>query len=998
MAENDIIDIDPLIASKLGNISQQSAINSQFPNTNVPDALLTSETLREDLINKELAKLNQAKPNYLSQEGFGNLMSKMEQRDVQGLSAPATTDTDTQAIINVMNSTGTSNTGIPISERFKISMGQFNDPEIQKRVVETNLRNYFKKQNLIGNDYDFGLRLGPFSQRLEFKDPRDNGRYNVIDPVGGDDLAGDLVDFSGDAAVIVPEILVGLGSTTVPGLGQTGSFNILSAALTAFYAERARLNFARDRGYLPEGITDDMILSQALSTAGWSAGGGLAASALFKLGRPILSKLGIVSPKLRFDADEDAFINSFNYFIKTGGRDTAKEIGVSPSSAQVARLGVDEPGISPFEKARRANLARQLAAEEKSVAVSPKESTSAAIVVPAIARESAASDKVTQEIFSDPTVTKELTQNIGETTKLQLGEGIQTGLKTKADSQIALVESTYNNTLKEVESTINDVLNLPPSITSAADVGTNAKNVIQSNYNDTLEVFEPNYKNIFDRWEKATGSKLESVLTGPGKITVKEAVDVAKSKLRTTNMRAFMSKEDETLLNKVLDTFVDPDDARKLRPVSLATLNKNLQDLRQLERRAFKQSLTGEDTPYPQTLIDLTDAIEAARKRILNRKGAPEGLGDELSKLDNNYQIFQTKFKNAQISALAKLRNAKSPEVAFNTLLSNDAKAGTAVKQIAQELKSSPLNADIVNDVGNLIKENYLSKVIKNGKLVNNVEDVHKNFMKNYSNAVESYLPPDQVARMNDIPSFIRGVQEAADKRAKALAQIKGELKSPAGDSYTPESVYLETWKKDEISNFNRILPILKSEPTLLRTYKAFVLKDLISDGRTKTSPNGIEIPDIPLMKEYVEQNKDKISKLFGGDYLSNLNVTLNAMEPALIDVTAKQVKTSNSIIESMLRGVVGVFTTTGRILTAVNKFRGRAREDFLVRGLLEPELLAQMAKASKLNPQSNEAIRIIGKIMLGHPDIGPSDSELNVAKPSAAKVILDDLSKNMSR
>ena len=236
MAENDIIDIDPLIASKLSSISQQSAVNAQFPNANIPDALLSSDTLREDLINKELTNLNQAKPNYLSQEGFGNLMSKMEQRDVQGVSAPATTDTNTQAIINVMEQTGTSNTGVPISERFKISMGQFNDPEIQKKVVETNLRNYYKKQNLIGNEYDFGLRLGPFSQRLEFKDPANNGRYNVIDPVGGDDLAGDLVDFSGDAAVIVPEILVGLASTAVPGVGQTGSFNILSAALTAFYA------------------------------------------------------------------------------------------------------------------------------------------------------------------------------------------------------------------------------------------------------------------------------------------------------------------------------------------------------------------------------------------------------------------------------------------------------------------------------------------------------------------------------------------------------------------------------------------------------------------------------------------------------------------------------------------------------------------------------------------------------------------------------------------
>jgi hypothetical protein len=106
--------------------------------------------------------------------------------------------------------------GIPASLRAKISVGGVTDPEVNKKNVLFNLKNYFKEQGLIDDSYDFGLRIGPQSKRLEFLDPRPEfkGKYNVLDPLGAADLfTGDLADLAGDIPTIIAEVTAGLGTT-----------------------------------------------------------------------------------------------------------------------------------------------------------------------------------------------------------------------------------------------------------------------------------------------------------------------------------------------------------------------------------------------------------------------------------------------------------------------------------------------------------------------------------------------------------------------------------------------------------------------------------------------------------------------------------------------------------------------------------------------------------------------------------------------------------------
>ena len=97
-------------------------------------------------------------------------------------------------------------------------------------------------------------------------------------------------------------------------------------------------------------ISDDDILKTALNTAKWSALGGTGGLLLYKFGRPFLSKLGLVPQGLRFDLDEDSFLKAYDSYTKTGAKKSAEEIGVVPSSAQVAKIASEDSSLSPLEK------------------------------------------------------------------------------------------------------------------------------------------------------------------------------------------------------------------------------------------------------------------------------------------------------------------------------------------------------------------------------------------------------------------------------------------------------------------------------------------------------------------------------------------------------------------------------------------------------------------------------------------------------------------------
>jgi len=157
--------------------------------------------------------------------------------------------------------------------------------------------------------------------------------------------------------------------------------------------------------------------------------------------------------------------------------------------------------------------------------------------------------------------------------------------------------------------------------------------------------------------------------------------------------------------------------------------------------------------------------------------------------------------------------------------------------------------------------------------------------------------------------------------------------------------------------------------------------------------PKGnVMIPNLELLVPYVQKNKNKLQQTFGDQYVTNLEKVLTALKPALTDVSPQQARQPTDLLTTFARSVVGVFTRPGRILTFINKFRGRAREDALVQGLIDPDKLAAMAKASKLSPGHSAAIQTLGRIYFGGDRSAPFDEDMNVPKPSSAEEILKEL------
>ncbi len=140
----------------------------------------------------------------------------------------------TPSFAEILKANNISNDGAPFSVRRHTGFYNFDNPKVYRSQLESKLKEYFKNEGLITDKFDFGLRTGPITQRLEFRDPRRGGQYTVVDPFGGmDALTGDLLDISGEAVTVAGEVVGGIaGLPTTPVTGPFGP--ALTAAAGAF--------------------------------------------------------------------------------------------------------------------------------------------------------------------------------------------------------------------------------------------------------------------------------------------------------------------------------------------------------------------------------------------------------------------------------------------------------------------------------------------------------------------------------------------------------------------------------------------------------------------------------------------------------------------------------------------------------------------------------------------------------------------------------------------
>jgi len=979
MAQDDVIDLDPLISSLLQQSSAQTASTRQIP-TAQPLVPMDQGSSFYDLY--PLIGAGQAATPY---DVLGP-----EDEFLYGQPRPKSRGELTQEA-------GILNEGIPTGLRFELSTTTLFNPELQKKNVEHNLRRYFEAENLITDDYDLGLRIGPVSQRLEFRDPRFDGKYNVVDPFGAKDILGDIADISMDTLLpIATEVTAGVGTAMIPGVGQVPGAPIAAAALAATATSFGRLKYAQNQGFLSEEITDEDIAMQALKEGGLSAAFGIGGQAAYKMLRPILRTMGLSSPKMAFDIDEQTFIRAYEKYMSSPKGKAASEAGVTPSSAQILEA-VAKQEASAVEKGKLQAAATELAEQEARISTSPERDTADALITPSLERSAAAEIAVRGAAEEGmPTGVRGTAEGLGEREAQALGENIQAGLTVNKQAQLAQLDDVVSRELVNVETALDDAVNLPSNVADISTIGSAAKEAIVESYEKASAAIGKQYEDLFTRWSDSTGISIDSVVVGKGAIRPTEAVRFAQDLKATLPDRPFADPGDATVINKVLDSFVESTSgaATKIKPISLRTLNENIRDLRRLERKAYLAAQRGENAPSPETISGMVDALEKARNRIISRKDAPEGLAEELEVLDTAFADFSKKFRNAQVSAVAKLRNAKNPESAWGVLFQKDSRGKTAVLDIAEELKL-PQNADLFSDVGAAIRNKWLNTVVKRdskGEITKIDVAAHSRFINEYGAVLDSYLTQAERNALGSAKEFAQQVINTQARKKATVDKINTRFDLGGGKDIEPEFIFQRSWKEGGVSKFDEVYNVLRESPELLDTYKAFVYKDMFDPAANRVKlVNGREVLDPAELKPYIDKNKDKLSTLFGPDYVRNLNTVLDVAEDALTAVPRRGARREGNALVGIIRGYVGMFTRPGRFLTFLNNQRGRMREDAMTMALADPAVLADMAKAAKVPLLSKEGQRLAGRILGGRYD-DPTQKDLPVDRPSGARALLQEL------
>ncbi len=895
---------------------------------------------------------------------------------------------------------GILNEGIPTGLRFDLSTTTLFNPELQKKNVEYNLQRYFEKEGLVTGDYDFGLRVGDVSGRLEFKDPRFDGKYNVVDPFGPQDVLGDVADISADMLIpIAAEVTAGVGSAMIPGVGQVPLTPILAASTAAFAASLGRLTYAKSKGFLPPDLPEDAIISQALKEAGFSAAFGIGGTVAFKAIQPVLRAMGAASPKFAVDINEDTFLKAYNNFMESPAGQKAAEIDVLPSSAQILEAGAAKATGAGDTAAMQA-AATELAEREASVVKSPSRETADALLTPSLQRTAAADEAIRAEAAIEPAMppgVRGTSARLNEADRAALGSDIQNIAAETAATRTADLEAVVSQQLVNVESAIDDALNLPPSLRGEPALGGAAQDAIGEAFETASLRIGKEYEGLFQRWSEATGISIDSVIPGKGAIRPTEAVRFAQDLKATLPSRPFADPGDAAVVNKVLDSFVESSSgaAVKIKPMSLRTLNENIRDLRRLERKAYLAAQRGEAAPSPETISGMVDALETARNRVISRKGAPEGLAEELKVLDDSFAKFSNQFRNVQKSAVAKLRTAKNPEAAWNLLFQKDSRGATAVLDIADTL-NTPANRDLFNDVGATIRKKWSDTVVTRDPKTNEIVRIdvakHNRFVREYGAAMDAYLTTAERSLLGDASAFAKQVDNIQAGKKVASDKIRTQLNLGGGKEIEPELILENTWRNDRFTRFDEVYSTLRQSPELMDTFKAFVYKDMFDPAakRVKTV-NGRQVLDPAEMRIYIDANEAKMKTLFGADYVQNLRTVLDATEAALKEVPRRGARTESNLLTGIIRGYVGMFTRPGRFLTAFNRVRGQAKEDALTLSLADPRIMAEAARASKKPLLQKEFEKTMGRILLGRYD-DPTNEDLPVYRPSPARALLDEI------
>lgn len=787
------------------------------------------------------------------------------------------------------------------SSRMAASLGI--NPEQKALAIKNELSKLYKQ--------DIDVRIGANTGQLEYYNP-EKKQYALVDQPGID--LGDFSDMTGDAMVIVPDLVT---TVMTAGVGKA----IGAGAVAAGAGEYARLKLGQQIYGInkknPDGsdITDGQLFNEAAKTAGISATFGFGALGVAKT---IKGVNNIVKGRIQ----SDDFVDLVN--TKTDAENISKTINDKLSEAKLnSKL--------KFKTSQALNDPDLMAAQEVF------ETSNRLGYVGDFKKANTSEMNALNDYFTllrsefDP---KGLYKNQNQ---YDLGNLIKGVIQKRNEPQIKSLIKQQENTQNLLNQTIDEL----PNGTKIA-TGVNVRDAITS----TREVFKKQSDFALQKLNEASGGVQikTDIISNALKTLEKQGKDNIFDSAQSSLVKGVKNK-------KILKGEVD---------VPVTTLRNALSYLNKQIRKGEK-GLTTEDIDVGA----LKFMVGEINKQV--RRDAPESFTNAFDIFNDVYAKGKAKLDNTIIADIMKIRNKQlvyGNEAIFETTFKKGANSKKVADDLHEVIKDYP---DAMLAYKNSINDFYKKQVISNDKV--NVAK-HNSFIKNYDDKLKVFFTPQEYNKITKIGGLQKTIDTIEKNRNELIKNLSRSFEGKL-ESSTPGELVNKIYKPNNIGEIRQLKNILSKDPEIFQAFQTNVMKDLNERVTVKNGSLGMDIISPERFKQYVYGSGGEkgyqfaMKEIFGNEFMKNIKVLNDGLQ-----ITARKAPASlqregvyGNFFTDIIRARVGQFTPTGRLLTAGKRIYTRSSNAILKNAILNPESLKDLVKLRTLKKSSAEAAYILGKL-----------------------------------
>lgn len=788
---------------------------------------------------------------------------------------------------------------------------------------------------------DVQVRLGEATQSIEYLDPESN-RWTLAVPPGA---IGELAQSNaGSIGVMLNELGAGVAAAFVT---KSPALVNLSSSTATFVSEIGRIYMGKSMG-INEDISDEEIIQSALGQAGTAFVAGFGMDKALQLGGFIIDLMkGRVVPK-----------GALDQLDMTAGEAAQIEDAVN---------NVVGAGRLKYTLAQASNDEDLLAAQE--VMMKSRE-FSRQFATRFDEQQSAIKDfySAINEPYNSPMTAVETAQGIG---------GV-------ADAQVQQRLAEASKDLQDYESTVQNALSYVRDTPWSPETGSGVRDFISQE------------QAAFRDWADDAAAKLNSAVGDSAFIYPTNTSRVmAAAREETSNILIPALRGRRTALTETVDD--ETKLAKKLYDKDTPLTFQEMWATASSLKRMIRDAATGGTTETPE--IGLAKRIVSALEQDMAAGMQGSSARAMYDDFINAYRKGKDRLDRGTVGKVMQQSNGRyvvSDEQVFQRAFTPGQARNTT--EFMNVIGSEPgLVRGFQEAIGDFYKNGFRGGVVDaNGRI--NVQK-HQDFMRLYKASLKAAKFTDTdiavMEKFGTVGTVLRKKQEQLDRATQLINQ---SFDAKIADIRDPKQLFALIRDPDTaVENIERLKPIIASHPELLNALQTQYRRDM--QERIMGQFQGQErVISFPRLNDYLfgksgeKGHINAIRSLFGDEYADNLRTISAAL--GVVNREARFPGRSNTAfwadtLKNLGRAYVGLFTRPGRIITAVDRLRGRAANRVLANAMLNPEAARDLAALRGVDLRSRKAAVLIGN-MGGSAllqDFSPEASQMNLTPAQRGRI-----------